>query len=1670
MDEDTGKRCPQCGSELAAGAVVCIQCGYNLREGRALTSVQSEAEEAPQAAGRPASAVVATALAAGVAWQARIRERVRRQRWVLPALGAGVVLLLVIGLATWLWRGRQRSPGVAGPGSAAPAAVQGDPVAAAAPSPQGAATGGSGQAGEAPASAANRPAQPLPAEPFVEFPHPGRQLLFHEKIAALEAVAAKAPAAQLMGLLLGGGLGGEGLGCHEVYYQKLAREAVIRGARRFWPKDRPDDPESWKIGTPEGAVLLGPALAGMARERKDALLPVLKAGFPKAFAVPEPGRPGAAQDVAFERRFVATYLAEMASEGAAALLREWVNPLDTAELTVLLPDVAKAWREKPLYLVDLLEKVQDPYVRYEVVEALGSTGHPTVPKLADELYQRSVITPGMWLALKSSADLDAAEKQAIKLYWEGCWKEDRQDCHFMLRYLNSPAMDAVFEHATESPQGPRPKARPERGPLISRTTGFASAAPPAGALWTAGRARLVTQEALLGTEAARARLQRWIKALYPGELPRDDRAVFADPVWRNQNTMSLDWHYRPDAGMPFLGLVSPVHGLPIAVWKGDAAAVGEFLKDEACVRLAGPLALCYAVAKADRKLIDALLAAGVPANCVAVEPGCVAWSEDDPPALYFTPLLVAVEREDVATAEYLLGHGADLDFNPRPLGPVLHEIALRGSDAAFDFVLSHKANLNLRSNGAAPQTALQALFAQPQVLRAAEMAAGNRRQPRGRQRETAAEVAARAKAGAETWLRLHARAQRLLQAGADPKVNVSRPSLWEQARNLDALNAGQAKAAGGTVIPSFAELLAPYPPPDARPSNAPEDAILAALASGDPAAFRAVWATSPAYPDSRLSRVRDLWTKGQVALPMAMESLRLGGGFLLQLGSCRDWPEKDWKAYVDAQLAAGYGLGILEPLRLQGSPFLWVDSAETGLPDALVAYVRERVPHRVFLAAKPASLPMAKAARSADAMTVEVDIPPTVDTQEVTTESGRAPIAAPLWLDNRNVALLYDQGRIEVYDVATMKLVREGILEAKPAAWVLTKAGIVIALEAGGEVLVVAPATLSVVRKIPVEGVLTSLAGCAASPVLYALREAPAPKAPAPKAAVQKATTAKATAPAGPAVSAMVLVQTESGETAVLEPTYFSERLPAAAKLPPIRVIRDLAVTPDGGTLLLLAEQVHAFRTGRGSAYVGSADCALSAEVNGKNGLFAPAERADGSPKRHPTDTLQLSSDGAYFTCVPRRTPVQLEDVASVTAITTKPVDALRTRFTVRTVKIPTVAWLLQPIYATAALRPTLFTIPHVLAGGIGTAMGHGCGLTLVLSEHRDYRNLVYAATGTVAQSSARFGRNLDVYTAWGTLAQIVPLPPLSAELGSRGGKAMLPAVLASPDGKQFVVLFGNRLTRVTPTAAAAASVPGAFPVPAERRNGPWLLVSPPDRPRAPTDIVIPELAMTFIDVPGEPLWVGQHTVTRAQYNAYCKETGLPLLAGADGEPATGVDLASAVRFCSWLTLKVGKAGVLPPAVEVQLPTLDLWRFYASCRSSRAFPWGDLLPARGGNYAPEAGVPDPWPGVAPVAALPPNEWGLCGVGSNVMEWTTSLHHGGAPNAPHGGVLLAGAAYVGTPAAQHAVLLDERDAVAVRADEKPDKAGFRVLLAPGGEEWQAALKRVALWANDANIRK
>ena len=1029
---DEGKCCPQCGSDLPVSAVVCIECGYDLREGRALAAVQREAE-APPPTGSSAVAA-ATALKAGLALQARVRERLLRQRWVLPALGAGLAALLLLGLAG-LWRGRHR-----------PQVVPGSGAAAAVPASPGAAKSGAGQAGEVPASAANRPAQPPSAEPFVEFPHPGRRLLFHEKIAALEAVAAKAPAAQLCVLQRGGLWGGEGLGCHEYYFQKLAHEAVIRGARRFWPKDRPDDPEAWKIGTPEGAVFLGPALAGMARERKDALLPVLRAGFPKAFAVPEPGRPGAAQDLASARRSVAAYLAAMASEGAAALLREWVNPLDTTELTLLLPALAQAWREKPLYLVDLLEKVQDPHVRYEVVEALGSIGHPTVPKLADELYQRSVITPGMWLALRSSADLDAAEKQAIKLYWEGCWKEDRQDCHFMLRYLNSPAMDAVFDHATESPQGPRPKARPERGPLISSATGFASAAPPVGALWTAGRERLVTQEALLGTEAARGRLQRWVKALYPGALPRDDRAVFADPVWRDQNAMSLDWHYRPDAGMPFLGLVSPVHGLPIAVWRGDAAAVGDVLKDEACVRLAGPLALCYAVAKADRKLIDAFLAAGVPANCVAVEPGCVGWSEDDPPALYFTPLLVAVEREDVETAEYLLGHGADLDFNPRPLGPVLHEMALRGSDAAFDFVLSHKANLNLRSNGAAPQTALQALFAQPHALLAAE----SRRQPRGRQREAAEDVAARAKATAEAWLRLHARAQRLLAAGADPTVSVSHPSLWEQARNLDALNAGRAKAAGGTVIPSFVELLTPYPPPDARPSNAPEDAILAALAAGDPATFRAVWATSPAYPDSRLSRVREVWTKGQVTLPMALESLRLGGGFLLQLGSCRDWPEKDWKAYVDALLAAGYGLGILEPLRLQGSPFLWVDSAETGLPDAMVAYVRDRVPHRVCLAAKPASLPMAKAARSADAMTVEVDIPPTVDTQEITTESGRAPITAPLWLDNRNVALLYDQGRIEVYDVSTMKLVRDSIIEAKPAGWVLTKAGIVIAPEAAG--------------------------------------------------------------------------------------------------------------------------------------------------------------------------------------------------------------------------------------------------------------------------------------------------------------------------------------------------------------------------------------------------------------------------------------------------------------------------------------------------------------------------------------------------------------------------------------------------------------------------------------------
>ncbi len=104
-------------------------------------------------------------------------------------------------------------------------------------------------------------------------------------------------------------------------------------------------------------------------------------------------------------------------------------------------------------------------------------------------------------------------------------------------------------------------------------------------------------------------------------------------------------------------------------------------------------------------------------------------------------------------------------------------------------------------------------------------------------------------------------------------------------------------------------------------------------------------------------------------------------------------------------------------------------------------------------------------------------------------------------------------------------------------------------------------------------------------------------------------------------------------------------------------------------------------------------------------------------------------------------------------------------------------------------------------------------------------------------------------------------------------------------------------------------------------------------------------------------------------------------LDGLMDHPATHVSWSDSQEFCAW----AGK----------RLPTEAEWEYAArGGLGQRREPWGDELTAEGahlcniwqGTFPSDNKVDDGYFGTAPVAAFPPNAFGLYNVSGNVWEW------------------------------------------------------------------------------------
>jgi formylglycine-generating enzyme required for sulfatase activity len=166
---------------------------------------------------------------------------------------------------------------------------------------------------------------------------------------------------------------------------------------------------------------------------------------------------------------------------------------------------------------------------------------------------------------------------------------------------------------------------------------------------------------------------------------------------------------------------------------------------------------------------------------------------------------------------------------------------------------------------------------------------------------------------------------------------------------------------------------------------------------------------------------------------------------------------------------------------------------------------------------------------------------------------------------------------------------------------------------------------------------------------------------------------------------------------------------------------------------------------------------------------------------------------------------------------------------------------------------------------------------------------------------------------------------------------------------------------------------------------------------------------------------------------------------GREDHPVVQVSWNDAVAYCGWAGLR--------------LPTEAEWEYAArGGLAGHHFPWGDELEPNGehrmnvfqGTFPGDNRGDDGYLGTAPVAAFPPNGFGLHNVTGNVWEWCADWfaadayrHHGAAnPTGPASGTrrVMRGGSYLCHASYCHRYRVDARSAN--EPDAGTGNLGFR----------------------------
>ena len=146
---------------------------------------------------------------------------------------------------------------------------------------------------------------------------------------------------------------------------------------------------------------------------------------------------------------------------------------------------------------------------------------------------------------------------------------------------------------------------------------------------------------------------------------------------------------------------------------------------------------------------------------------------------------------------------------------------------------------------------------------------------------------------------------------------------------------------------------------------------------------------------------------------------------------------------------------------------------------------------------------------------------------------------------------------------------------------------------------------------------------------------------------------------------------------------------------------------------------------------------------------------------------------------------------------------------------------------------------------------------------------------------------------------------------------------------------------------------------------------------------------------------IGRTPVTRAQWAAYRRDVptahdpppvSIPKVEPHPDWPVMGLNRADADGWLAW----AGERARRP----LRLPTEAEWEYAARAGTTTAFHTGEDLAISEANYLYDELARRVGPGhPTPVAAYPPNPWGLCDTLGSVSEWVADDWHPGYAAAP-----------------------------------------------------------------------